>query len=111
MCPSGKLSSTNIWGKRLSNGSFALLFINVGPKPAAPLTCGPDCIAKLLLGPINSTNGTAPRRALAQPRLRYRVRDVWAKVDLPDQVAPLSVSSPPLEAETGVYMVRLWPSG
>ena len=99
-----KFSSTNIWGKKLSNGSFALLFINVGPKEVPSLTCGPDCVAKLLLG----QNNTAPEAST--PALRYRVRDIWAKRDLPDQLAPLTIRSPPLEAGTGVHMVRLWPS-
>ena len=79
----------------MSNGSFALLFVNVGPKASPPLTCDAACVGKLL------KNATAAAR--------YRVRDVWAKRDLPDAQAPLSVSSPTLEAEVGVHMVRLWP--
>ena len=93
--PFGNFSTTNIWGKQLSNGSFALLFLNVGPTVSSPLTCDAACVAKLLGAPVPS--GT-----------RFRVREIWSKRDLPDAVAPLSMSSPPLET-TGIHMIRLWP--
>lgn len=102
----GKFSTTNIWGKKLANGSFALLFVNVGPKAAAPLTCDANCVAKLLVGQ-NATTAEAS----GMTGLRYRVRDIWAKRDLPSQLTPLSISSPPLEANNGLHMVRLWPVG
>ena len=98
----GNISTTNVWGKKLSNGSFALLFINVGPKEVPSLTCGPDCVAKL------GQHKTTPEATT--PATRYRVRDIWAKRDLPHQLAPLTIRSPPLEAGTGFFMVRLWPS-
>jgi hypothetical protein len=98
----GNWSTTNIWGKKLANGSFALTFINVGTTSAPPFTCDSACISKLL---GREDGGATPVKGA-----RYRVRDIWAKRDLPELVAPLSVSSPTLEAGSGMHMVRLWPA-
>jgi alpha-galactosidase len=88
-----KLSHTNVWGKKLNDSGFALLFLNVGPTPT-PVTCNSSCIARLGVD--------------AAPGRRFRVRDVWAHEDLPEMVAPLVVTSPPLGGED-IYNLRFYP--
>ena len=101
--PFGNLSNTNVWGKQLSNGSFALLFLNVGAAPSPPLACDARCVAKVFAGP-----GGAPARSTPAPGARYAVRDLWSKRRLPGVVAPFTVSSPPL-GEADVLMLRFDP--
>merc|ERR1712192_350356 len=87
------LSHTNVWGKRLSDSGFALLFLNVGPSPAQ-LTCNSTCLAGL---EVDLTPGR-----------RFRVRDVWNHADLPDVVTPFTVRSPSLGKED-IYNLRFTP--
>ena len=94
--PYGNFSNTNIWGKKLVDDSFALLFVNVGPSTSPPLTCGPACIQRLL--------GDNVPVAGAQ----YTVKDLWSSTALPVAVAPLNLSSPALETD-GVHMLRVTP--
>jgi len=74
--PVSPSSCTNVWGRVLSQGSYALGFVNNGPS-AANITCGPACFAAL--------NVTA--KALL-------VRDVWAHQDIGKLVPPFSFSAP-----------------
>ena len=94
--PFGNFSNTNVWGKRLSNGSLALLFLNVGPTVSPSLTCDQDCLGRLF-------KATPPKAGS-----KYSVWDVWGQKQLPDIVAPLQLTSPPL-ATDGVHMIRLRP--
>jgi alpha-galactosidase len=92
--PFGNFSTTNVWGKRLNDSGFCLLFLNVGPTTSPPITCDDECIAELL-------GADVPTRGQ-----RFRVRDVWAHKDLGVVVAPLRFTAPRLEADT-VHMIRV----
>ena len=88
----GNFSTTNIWGKRLNGGGFALLFLNVGPATSPPMTCDAECIEEL--------------GVYLPAGQRFRVRDVWGQKDLGMAVAPFRLTSPPLETDA-VHFVRV----
>ena len=90
--------TTNIWGKRLSDGGFALLFLNVGVQPAS-LVCDEVCLRKLRIPPAGATPGR-----------RFRVRDIWAHTDLPDVVAPIQHIAAPTLHQEEIYMLRITPA-
>ncbi|CAE7483021.1 melA [Symbiodinium pilosum] len=72
-------STTNIWGRQLSNGAASLVFLNVGPQPET-LTCDHACFASM---------GFAATDHL-------KVRDLWSKQQLPDVTAStLTANLPP----------------
>eukprot|EP01052_Picozoa_sp_SAG31_P006275 SAG31_NODE_286_length_18467_cov_41.317056_13_plen_1204_part_00 len=92
----GNFSNTNIWGKKLLGGSFALLFLNVGPLPSPPLTCDAGCVQRLL-GDSSRVPGT-----------KYSVKDLWNNAELPVAMSPLNLSSPILTTDS-IYMLQLTP--
>jgi len=82
-------STGNIWARPLSDGSFALVFLNVGKSPLT-LTCDEDCFAAL--------NLSAPGSTLA-------LRDLWSHQDLPDLHSTELRFSVHLEPEGGHRMI------
>jgi len=83
----------NIWGRTLSDGGLALVFINADKTLTANLTCDAACL---------SVAGWEPSQKLS-------VRDLWAKQDLAPTTAAVGVSVPSLEADGGVAMFKLLP--
>lgn len=82
-------SGTNVWGRPLSDGAWALAFINVGPAPANA-TCDGSCFGAA---------GIAPGTTM-------RVVDVWSKTALPEFVTP-GPYTVPLEADGGIALLRM----
>ena len=87
----GGLTRTNIWSRSLSNGSFALLFLNAG-STAANVTCDRSCWAKA--GVVDGST--------------VEVRDLWQHAELPSQTtnAPLTTE---LEPDGGVVLFKITP--
>lgn len=69
---------TNVWGRQLSGGAFALGFVNNGGA-AANVTCDAACFAQLRV-PAGVT--------------QLKVRDLWAHADLGTLSAPFSFTAP-----------------
>ena len=63
----------NVWGRPLSNGDFALAFVN-NAAANATVTCDAACWASLLEG--------------ATPAAKYTVRDLWAKTEATVDTTP-----------------------
>ena len=68
---------TNVWGRVLSGGAYALGFVNNGASPTS-VTCDAACFAGL--------NLTASVTAL-------KVRDLWAHADVGTITAPFAFAS------------------
>lgn len=68
---------TNVWGRVLSGGAYALGFVNNGASPMS-VTCDAACFAGL--------NLTASVTAL-------KVRDLWAHADVGTISAPFSFTA------------------
>jgi hypothetical protein len=76
--PPGAFESALV-GRQLADGSWAVLALN-NENATAPLVCGADCLAAM---------GFAPGAQL-------KLRDVWARADLPPQAATaLAMPAPP----------------
>ena len=86
----GGLSNTNVWGRQLHGGNYALLFINVGAV-AADVTCSTACWAAAGIG-----SGKV-----------FAVRDVWKgkSAGTLNTTDPFTVHS--LQPGGGVAMFRL----
>ena len=85
--------ATNVWGRPLSAGAWALTYLNVGYAPA-DVSCGyEDCLA---------ATGWAPDQKLY-------VRDLWAHADLPQIVAASGLNASQLVPSGGVAMFKLTP--
>jgi hypothetical protein len=67
---------SNVWGRALAGGDFALGFVN-NDDNAAAVTCDAACFAQLL-------NGTAPSA--------LKVRDLWAHADVATLTPPFSMN-------------------
>ena len=83
----------NIWGKTLSDGGLALVFINADKVLSANLTCDAACLG---------IAGWEPAQKLA-------VRDLWAKADAAPTTAAVGISVANLEPSGGVAMFKLTP--
>ena len=83
----------NVWGKTLSDGGLALVFINADPALAANLTCDAACL------------GLAGWEASQ----KLSVRDLWARADLTPITAAAGLSVTDLPASGGVAMYKLLP--
>jgi len=77
----------NIWGRPLSDGAAALVFLNVG-RQQQNLTCDQTCFASLGFAATD----------------RLSVRDLWSKRQLPDITASLTAS---LQPDGGHLMVSV----
>jgi hypothetical protein len=84
----------NVWGKTLSDGGLALVFINADPLLAANLTCDTACLG--LAG--------------WEPAQQLSVRDLWARADVAPTTAAAGLSVTNLPANGGVAMFKLLPS-
>lgn len=69
---------TNVWGRTLSKGAWALGFVNNGPN-AAHITCDSSCFEAM--GVTAATTGLV-------------VRDLWAHADVAHLKQPFSFSAP-----------------
>ena len=83
-------SGTNVWGKALPDGMFALAFISNEDQPT-DVACDAACFAQM-----NAT-GT------------YKVRDVWGKADAGTASAPFSLTAKGLIPHGGVAMYTFTP--
>ena len=84
-------STGNIWGRPLSGGRSALVFLNVGPQPQN-LTCNRSCFASMGFGASD----------------RLAVRDLWSKKELPDITdSTLTASLPAYGGHLMVSVERL----
>ena len=63
------IGASNVWGRRLVNGSFALVFVNTDGK-AADIACDAACWGKLLPAPVPTVGS-------------LEIYDVWAGEGLP----------------------------
>jgi hypothetical protein len=88
----GNLTRTAVFGKQLSDGSWAVGFLNAGIVDA-DLPCGGDCLAP---------TGWEPTQALM-------VRDVWNNVFLPNTTAAAGVNVTALPADGGIALLKLIP--
>lgn len=68
---------TNVWGRKLSGGAYALGFVNNDAVPAN-ITCGPSCFAALNIPPSVTA---------------LTVRDLWAHADVTKITAPFSYTA------------------
>ena len=84
----------NVWGKQLSDGSLALVFINADKTLAANLTCDAACLGLA---------GWEPTQKLA-------VRDLWARAEAAPTTAAAGLSVANLPASGGVAMYKLTPT-
>lgn len=91
----GGLSTTNVWGRELEGGDYALLFVNTGPA-AADVMCDTACWA-------------AAGLASGKKLIKFAARDLWKKVSAGtlDPTEPFTVRG--LEPGGGVAMFRLRP--
>ena len=62
-------TTTNVWGRTLDDGSWAVVFVNTGASPAN-VTCDGECFSQTGI-PLGTT---------------MHVRDVWRRAALPDFV-------------------------
>jgi hypothetical protein len=89
----GGLSTTNVWGRHLHGGDYALLFVNVGAV-ATDVTCGTACWA---------ATGLASGKT-------FTVKDLWNKTapaDARSTAEPFTVHG--VQPDGGVAMFRLTP--
>jgi Alpha galactosidase A/Alpha galactosidase C-terminal beta sandwich domain len=84
--------TTNVWGRRLVDGSWALLFMNIGPN-AAIVTCDAGCFG----------------RAGFQTNATFTVRDVWNRVDLPGIVSAANGASYNVTGNGASLLYRFFP--
>eukprot|EP01045_Picozoa_sp_COSAG04_P009328 COSAG04_NODE_537_length_12906_cov_3.938705_4_plen_111_part_00 len=90
-----KGSGTNVWGKRLPQGAFALAFVSNEDKPT-DVTCDAACFA-------NITAGSAAPTALT-------VRDLWTHETHPAPLKPpYSLTAEALPPHGGVAVYKLTP--
>lgn len=74
-----EMSCSNVWGRKLSGGEFALAFVNNDSSaPSQSVTCDESCFSSLL-------NGTSSITSL-------KVRDLWAHADIGTISSPFSFS-------------------
>merc|ERR1712194_475905 len=87
----GGISTTNVWGRALYDGSYAMLFLNTGPKPM-DVTCGEECWA--------ATGWPARATTVA-------VRDLWNHTTIGTKLtsAPFTVSQ--MDPDGGVALFLL----
>jgi hypothetical protein len=89
----GGLSTTNVWGRQLHNGDYALLFVNTGPV-AMDVACGTACWAVAGLAGDGKT---------------FAVRDLWQNRSAGTLTTAKTFIIPDLEPDGGVAMFRLSP--
>jgi hypothetical protein len=88
----GGLSTTNVWGRHLHGGDYALLFVNVGVV-TADVTCDMACWAAAGLEPSRS----------------FAVRDLWQNKSAGILSTAKAFTARALEPGGGVAMFRLTP--
>lgn len=88
------ISTTNVWGRALHDGSYAMLFLNTGPNPM-DVTCGEGCWA---------ATGWPARATTVE------VRDLWnhTVIGTRPTSAPFTVGQ--LDPDGGVALFLLTPS-
>jgi len=84
-------STTNVWGRQLAGGDWALLFLNNG-KQSIDITCDETCFGKTSL----------PRSGT------LKVRDVWLHMDLNNLTGRIYTAKH-VSPNGGVVMLRLSP--
>jgi len=88
----GDLSSargTNIWGRALSDGGFALVFLNNSPTPT-DITCDGTCFSQMKYSPST----------------RLTVHDIWTHTDI-GQVSGANLTAKAVPANGGCAFYRL----
>jgi hypothetical protein len=83
----------NIWGRPLSDGSWAFTFVNAHPTLAQDLVCDQACL---------SATGWEPSQLL-------QVRDLWAHSYLANTTTSVGISVSQLAPNGGVEMFKLTP--
>jgi len=83
---------TNVWGRPLADGGWALAFINAESQSMS-VVCGSDC---------PSVTGWEANQVL-------RVRDLWAKKDV-ESTSVMKGISVELEGDGGVAMFKVSPN-
>jgi alpha-galactosidase len=91
--PAKGSAATNVWGRPLSDGSWAFAFVNTDPSPTADLVCDAACL---------SLTGWEATQSLA-------VRDLWAHKMLPNTTASAGLSVTNLEGNGGARLLKVWP--
>jgi len=83
----------NIWGRPLSDGSWAIAFINSETSNPMDLTCDSECL---------SVTGWESGQKL-------QVRDLWRHVDMPVTTPQTGISVKQLPANGGIECYKLTP--
>jgi len=83
---------TNIWGRPLEDGGWAIAFINADDAPFT-MTCDENCLA---------VTGWEPAQEL-------QVRDLWAHQELPTTTVQKGITVSNLAANGGVSLFKLTP--
>jgi hypothetical protein len=91
--PANGSAAINVWGRPLSDGSWAFAFVNTEPTTTADLVCDAACL---------SLTGWEAAQSLA-------VRDLWAHKMLPNTTASAGLSVTNLEGSGGVRLLKVWP--
>lgn len=86
-------TQANIWGRPLSDGSWAFTFINAHPTQPQDLVCDQACL---------SATGW-------EPEILLSVRDLWAHSYLANTTAGVGISVSQLAPNGGVEMYKLTP--
>lgn len=92
--PSPGANKTNVWGRPLSDGSWALVFINAGSAPADISCTYADCLSQLGW----------------EAEVNVTVRDLWAHTDLGTFNVAAGLLAPAVPAAGGVVMLRATPA-
>ena len=90
-------AADNVWARWLSDGSVALLLVNLRAAAAAPVACDAACLAGLA-----AARGRPPPAA-------WRIRDVHARSDNGTVDSAAGYLSPPLEPGGGSLLLRISP--
>jgi hypothetical protein len=85
--------STNVWGRALSGGAHALVFLNVASNPRT-VQCDAACFRSLGYDISSSV---------------LEARDLWARKPLPAFTVQQGFAAKKLAPNGGVAMIKIWP--
>jgi len=88
----GTTVSTNVWGRPLMDGGWAVAFLNAESTPVS-MTCSSECLGM---------TGWDQNQVI-------HVRDLWAKMDLAPTTVSKGVSVSNVEANGGISLLKLTP--
>lgn len=90
----GAINATNVWGRPLADGSWALTFVNAGDLPS-------DITCSLANGCLAATGWEAGQM--------LHLRDLWARAPIANVTATVGYTATAVPASGGVVMLRATP--